>query len=181
VARKGVRLVVVCEDDEHWKFARHAFLRLGYHNRELRPFISPSGRGAAEHWVRKRYALEVRAHRRRVASQKVGLVVVVDADTETTEHRHNQLSSELADAGLPQRTDGERIVLWIPRRHIETWVAYLLGNKVTEDEDWKRRMQGQDYRPPAYRFIELYQRSDDRPADLLPSMSLAYEELACLS
>ena len=181
MARKGVRLVLVCEDDEHWKFARHAFLRLGYHNRELRPFISPSGRGAAEHWVRKRYALEVRAHRRKAASQKVGLVVVIDADRETTEHRHHRLSSELADADLPKRSEDERIVIWIPRRHIETWVAYLLSNTVTEDEDWKRRMQGQDYRPPTRRFIELYQRPNDRPTDLLPSMSLAYEELARLS
>ena len=65
MSRKGVRLVLLCEDDEHQRFAQRAFLALGFHFRELRFFVSPTGRGAADKWILDTFAKEARAHRRR--------------------------------------------------------------------------------------------------------------------
>jgi hypothetical protein len=46
MARRGVRLTILCEDDEHQQFARHVFLNLNFSRHELRFEIAPSGRGS---------------------------------------------------------------------------------------------------------------------------------------
>jgi len=176
MARRGVRLVLICEDREHERFARHAFLRLGFHRRELRFLTSPSGRGAANHWILNRYADEVRAHRHRSSSQKVGLVTVIDADKKTVAERHKQFSDQLKNAALPARSDDECIVLWVPRRHIETWVAYLRGEKVDEEMDCTRLAPDTAYPSAAASFIQRYRQKSDRPKNLLPSIATAFDE-----
>jgi hypothetical protein len=95
VAGKGIRLLFVCEDDKHWRLSRLVFLQLGYHSRELRVSPAPAGRGAAEQWVRQQYANEVCAYRRKAGYQNVGLVVVIDADRQAVDHRHQQLAEAL--------------------------------------------------------------------------------------
>lgn len=173
-------MMFVCEDDEHWRFARWTFLRLGYHARELRVALAPAGRGAAEQWVRQQYATEVRVHRRKAAHQNVGLVVAIDADKQTVDYRHEQLSGALDESRLDQRGNAERIVIWVPRRHIETWVADLLGHSVNEDDDCKNLVRDVDYRPAADRFVERYRDPGGRPASVLPSMSRAFDEASRL-
>lgn len=181
--RRGVRLILLCEDDEHRRFAHRVFLGLGVRRHELRFFVSPTGRGAADRWVRQRYPEEVRAHRRRASSQSVGLLVVIDADQQTVEHRHRQLSNELTEAHLPVRSSNERIVIWVPKRHIETWIAYLsdqVSQAVNERDDYKKRVRDANYRPPAERFIQLYRDTENRPSTLLPSLFHAFVELNCM-
>ena len=158
--RKGVRLVFLCEDDEHWRFARFTFLRLGYHDRELRVLLAPGGRGAAEQWVRVQYATEVRAQRRKITSQNVALAVVIDADRQTVDRRHEQLAAGLSAAALERRSSDEQIVLWVPKRHIETWIADLVGKPANEDDEYKNAMRGADYRRAASCFVDRYR---DRP------------------
>jgi hypothetical protein len=177
VARKGVRLVLLCEDDEHRRFARHVFHKLGRHYRELRTLVCPAGRGSAEQWVRQRYAEEVRVYRRRANTQQgIALVVTVDADQQTVDYRHAQLSQSLNEFALAERGTAERIVIWVPKRHIETWVADLLGQDVSEEDDCKNLMRDADYRPAADRFVERYRGPGSRPANVLPSMSRAFDE-----
>jgi hypothetical protein len=176
VARKGVRLMFVCEDDEHWRFTRLAFLRLGYGPREMRVSLAPAGRGAAEQWVRQQYATEVRVYRRKAGHQNVGLVVVIDADKQTLDYRHEQLSEALNESGLDKRGAAERIVIWVPKRHVETWVADLRGRSVNEEDDYKNLMRDVDYRPAADRFVERYRDPGSRSANVLPSMSRAFDE-----
>ncbi|MCK4340890.1 MAG: hypothetical protein KAY37_04115 [Phycisphaerae bacterium] len=178
---KGVRWVLLCEDSNHIRFARYVFLKLGYSYHELRVQQSPPGKGAAEQWVRKQYANEVRVHRRKASSQQVGLAVVIDADRHTVKERHAQLSKELTNAELPDRGSNERIVLWVPRRHIETWVAYLLEHDVNEEDDCKSLVRDVDYRPPTDRFVSLSHDRDEKPVELLPSISVAFDELDRLS
>jgi hypothetical protein len=174
---RGVRLVLLCEDDEHWRFARLVFLRLGYHSRELRVSLSPAARGAAERWVRQQYPNQVRMHRRKASFQNVGLLLVIDADKQTVDYRHQQLSNALDEAGLDQRGPREPIVIWVPKRHIETWVADLLGHAANEDDDYKNLVRDADYRVVAGRFADRYQKPADRPANLIPSMSRAFDEM----
>jgi len=176
VARKGVRLVVLCEDDKHWRFARWAFIQLGYNPRELKDSQAPPGGGAAEQWVRQRYANEVSVYRSKAGHQKIGLVVVIDADKQTVDYRHKQLSSGLGEAGLDKRGAAERIAIWVPKRHIETWVADLLGHTVNEEDDYKNRMAEADYRQAAVAFLERYRNPNSRPAELLPSTARAFDE-----
>lgn len=182
--RRGVRVTVLCEDDAHKRFARYAFLRLGYHRREIRELHNPSGRGSAEQWVREHYANEVRTHRSRGASQQVVLVVIVDADTQTVQQRHQQLENQLQTKGLRPRSETEPIVIWVPKRHIETWVAWLSGRDVNEKDHnkhhCKRLVHDQDWKCAAERFVDIFRAPNDRPEGLLPSMLSAIEEMARL-
>ena len=179
MARKGVRAMILCEDEDHHRFARRVLLKLGYHYGEFRkPRIAPRVRGSAAAWVSGQYPSEVRLHQQRAASQKVGLLVVIDADRQTVQERHGQLSEALVGAEVKARGNEERIAIWVPRRHIETWVAYLTERNVTEDDDCKRQhlVSDQDYKPAAERFVVLYREPLSRPDDMLGSLSRAFDE-----
>lgn len=176
MSRMGVRLVVICEDDEHCRFSRRALVGLGFHYRELRFSISPAGRGAAEQWVREQYPSEVKTYRRKARSQYIGLIVLIDADSRSVQERHDQLDAILREQTLPPRSSHEAIVLCIPRRHIETWIAFLLGRQVDETTDCKAMVRNEDYRMPARRFVELHRGAANRPVNL-PSMERAFAEL----
>ena len=170
-------MVLLCEDEEHQRLAWHAFRRLGRQNRVLRILVCPSGRGAAESWVRQHYAEEVKLHRRKASSQEgLALVVMIDADQQTVEYRHQQFADGLAEAGLEGRSSLERIIIWVPKRHVETWVADLLQGGANEEDDYKNAMRDADYRLAAERFVERCRNSASRPPGSLNSMSRAIEE-----
>jgi hypothetical protein len=176
MARRGVQLILICENGEHERFARCAFLKLGFHRRELRFSLSPAGRGAAEQWVRKQYADEVRAYRRKVGHLQVGLVVLIDADRETVAQRERRLADELRHSRQQERQARERIVHWTPRRHIETWVAFLRDHTVDEEMDCKSLVSTDDIRPAAESFVQMYREPGRRPTGPLGSLALAWGE-----
>ena len=85
----------------------------------------------------------------------------------------------MTDDGLPVRRRDERIVFWIPKWHIETWIACLLGETVDETRPCKRRVNKPDYGMVAERFVTYYSApSDSRPE--LPSLRVGLEETARL-
>ena len=89
--------------------------------------------------MRDQYPLQVRACRSSLGKKTSALlVVVIDADMETTEYRAAQLSEALKNAGEEARDGGEPIVVLIPKRHVETWIRALLGNEVDEVTDYKK-------------------------------------------
>jgi hypothetical protein len=181
MAGNGVRLVVLCEDSAHQRFAHRVFKKLDRGYRELRALICPSGRGAAEQWVRNHYAAEVRLYRQKAAAQSnIGLLVAIDADKQTVEYRHEQLATALEQARLDQREPDERVVIWVPKRHIETWIAHLLGQIADEETDYKNVMRDADYRPAAQTFVERYRNPANRPASSPPSMERAFDETSRL-
>ena len=176
---RGVRVVVLVEDEQHDRFAYRVLLQLGFHYRDIRVVPYPQGRRSGEQWVRENYPGQVKAHRRKASFQRVGLVVLIDADTRTVAHRHNQLAQKLQKAGLKARSGEEAIIIWVPKRNIHTWVAYLLDREVdvNEQDDYERLVRDEDYRTPAERFVELYREASARHDDLLPAMSKAFTEL----
>ncbi len=98
-----------------------------------------SSAGSGEQFVRERYPVEVKEHRRRIGKGTSAiLVVMVDADMEATQHRATQLSKALEDKEMERRGDDEPIVLLIPKRHVETWIRALLGTHVDEEKDYKK-------------------------------------------
>jgi hypothetical protein len=95
--------------------------------------------GSGEQFVRKRYPVEVQEHRRRVRrGASALLVVMIDADMETTQRRASQLSDALRAASMDRRRNNEPIAVLIPKRHVETWIRALLGDPVDEVTDYKR-------------------------------------------
>jgi hypothetical protein len=66
------------------------------------------------------------------------LIVVVDADMETTLWRASQVSDALRAANIDERRADEPIVVLIPKRHVETWIRALLGERVDEVTDYSQ-------------------------------------------
>ena len=133
--------IILAEDLEQQNLVRRYLQRCGHESRECRfvplPARGPSGSG--EKYVRDQYPHQVQACRSSLGRQATALlVVIVDADNETTRWRAAQLSDALRTAGMEERREDEPIVVLIPRRHVETWIRALLGNQVDEVTDYTK-------------------------------------------
>lgn len=178
MSNRFAMVVILAEDERSANFLRRYAIRaLHIDNRRIRQEISPSGRGDAKQWVLGRYPIEVDALRNK--HPKMGLVVHVDADTETVAKRATQLASTLKNAAQDAREPNERISHAIPRRQIETWLCALTGVDVDEDEDCKgqRRLPDFDAVVPEA-AVALYDLTRvNAPLPPLPSLAAAIPEL----
>ena len=139
---KASRIVVLCEDKlQDVVVCRFLKQGWGVSNRDIEVVDYPAtGSGSGEQHVRKEYPRQLTAFRRRVATAQTVLIAVVDADNESVKKHHDELvqSCQQATSGIAPRGDGEAVVHIIPKRHMETWLAYLDGVDVDETTDYKR-------------------------------------------
>lgn len=145
--------IILAEDAVQQNLVRRYLQRCGHESRECRfvalPARGPGGSG--EKYVRDQYPQQVQACRSSLGRRATALlVVIVDADMETTERRAAQLGSALLAAGMQGRGHDEPIVVLIPRRHVETWIRALLGNQVDEVTDYTKA----PYSPPVSNEIK---------------------------
>ncbi len=182
MSKRHAQIVILMEDKQQRAFVTRLLQGLGYAKHKLRPLPLPAGEGAGEQYVREHYAEQVRELRRRSSHVHLGFVIVLDADTGEVAERQRQLAAELKSAGLDPRTPGERIVHLIPRRNIETWIAYLLAQKVTETDVYPRLAgRESDCQPAVNRFLHLYHSNQPIPEDCPPSLATAFAELRRLA
>lgn len=137
---KASRIVVLCEDKLQAVVVRR-FLTKGWGHgpRTVRVIPPPAGReGSGEKYVRDQYPVQLKECRGRHASTI--LIVVIDADRESVKKHHDELSQacQQTDNGPAPRTDDEPVVHVIPKRNMETWLAYLDGVSVDETTDYKK-------------------------------------------
>jgi hypothetical protein len=115
--------IVLAEDAEQQNLVRRYLEKCGHNTRECR-FVSPAAKGpggSGEKYVRDQYPRQVQACRSSLGRRaSTLLIVIVDADTETTERRALQLSRALIAAGVEHRGADEPVVVLIPKRHVET-------------------------------------------------------------
>jgi hypothetical protein len=120
--------------------------RIAYRGCRFECAATKSG-GSGEQFVRNRYPVEVKEHRRRLGKGASALLaVMLDADLETTQHRAEQLADALEDARKDcppkeqhhcrPRGAKDPVAVLIPKRHVETWIRALLGNRVDEVTDY---------------------------------------------
>ncbi len=173
--RRRMRGVVLVEDKRSERFCRHLLRSLGYETRQFTFDIAPSGMGAAETWVRKRYLGEVRALRSRSYQQDCCLIAVRDGDRAGVTRRKAELDGDLDSAGMDRRGGGERIATPVPTWSIETWLFDLLGEPdIDETIPYKivfDQRYGGDERNTLRRAAKAWvypKTSERRPA--LPSM-----------
>lgn len=104
---------------------------------------APGGRGAGEQFVRKRFAVELKAHRSRPVNQV--LVVLIDGDADGMPARLQQLNQVCREAAVAERAGDDRVAILVPTWNIETWLAYLDGEVVAEDKpDYPRLSRERD-------------------------------------
>lgn len=177
-------IVILCEDVAQQNFTRRLVQRRGYTNRDIYAEALPVGRGAGDRHVLLHYPKHVGSVRTESAYRRRCLVAAIDADRQTVDQRHRQLDEALAscqdlreDQRQP-RGPREPIAVFVPKRHIETWIDYLLeGGPVSEDEQSQRhgKVEPRQCRDAADHFLELARQ--DTPADCPSSLTRGLREL----
>jgi len=174
---KGCLVVVIAEDEHHEMLARRYLKRHGLEKHEIRIERSPSGQGSAEHWVRKRFVIEVSVFRSRHAQTK--LIVIIDADAHTVQSRVRQLDQALTDSHKAAvDTNSEQIARLVPKRNVETWILCLNGHLTDEETDYKRtRNDWSGLIPPAAETLFQWTRPNTQPPQYTDSLQCGVSEL----
>jgi hypothetical protein len=166
--------VILCEDRQQEVFARYFLTVCGI--RPVRVQVSPSGKGSGEHYVRENYSREVKTFRSKFPAQSdIRLVVLTDADTRTVRERFQQLDNTLQENGLPIRQFQEGIGVFIPKRNIETWIHFLKGQPVNEEETYPRLSKESECKPVVEALAR--NRRDPLAENAPPSLRTACQEL----
>lgn len=171
-------LVIAIIEDDHQKMLVYRYLiKRGFEGRRIRIRRSPSGRGSAENWVRKTWVEDVKAYRRRHA--QTALVVMIDADTSTVQHRLTQLDHALTDIGEETVTEVEQIARLVPKRNVETWILCLNQTQVNETRDYKGDRDDWNELIPAaaQRLCDWVRSQHELPALCIDSVRTGVREL----
>ncbi len=140
MSQRRVQIVILCEDRQQEVFARYFLKKRGFTGR-VRANICPEGSQAGEQYVRTQYPVEVKAYRKNKGRVSIGLVVLIDADTGTLEAWLNELASVLEEDEQKKpknRKPNEAIAIFVPKRNIETWIHYLQGETVNEEDAYAK-------------------------------------------
>ncbi|MFW6106857.1 MAG: hypothetical protein ACOC8H_01720 [bacterium] len=172
---RNVNVVILCEDRQHEAFARRFLKRAGKGYRVQRVVISPRGRGSGEQFVRARFAEELAYYRGRQHRVEQALVVMIDADRRMVEERMEQVDAAAAEGDQERRRANERVAVMVPARNIETWLAYLDGQTVNENDPYPRLERERDCQPHVERLYEMCQQGALR-APAPPSLETACTE-----
>jgi hypothetical protein len=171
--------IILCEDTQTECFIRRFLLKRNWNRHQIRAETLPAGKGSGFGWVRKRLVMELKAYRSRSSRATTCLIVVSDADNLTVAQRIQTFKDECIEAGIPFRKHDERAIFVIPRRNIETWLAYLRGETVNEEAACRRYACESDCRDQVIRLHEMCQQQKLEP-EPPPSLSLACKEWARL-
>jgi hypothetical protein len=137
MSQRRVQIVILCEDRQQEVFARYFLKKRGFTGL-FRTQICPPGSQSGEQYVRSQYPMEVKAYRQNKNRVSIGLVVLIDADKCTLQDRLNQLASALDEDAQEKRQSDEAIALFVPKRNIETWIHYLQGESVNEEDAYAK-------------------------------------------
>ena len=173
----GVSITLLCEDSQTDAFVRRFLKHRNFRGRDIHTVSLPSGRQSGEQWVREQYPKELGAIRGR---QGAYLVVVTDADAYSTEARRTQLDAACDMEQVPRREDGDPVLMIVPRRNIETWLAYLGGTAVDEFKRYPRLRREGDCVTHAnilYRMCHETQRLDEAAPSSLQEACEEYRKL----
>ena len=100
--------------------------------------------------------MELKAYRgQRNRGMKSGVIAVIDADKREVQDRVRGFDKACEEQDVPRRKPDECVLYVIPKRNIETWLAYLRGETVNEETAYPRHVSP---------------RSCDREVDRLDAM-----------
>lgn len=115
---------------------------------------SRPGAGAGDQFVRDNYPAYLDAVRKRNGI----LVVMIDGDNDSIEERMKQLDDACTQKGVSLRKDSDPVAIFVPKRKIETWLAYLDGERVNEMDTYPRLERERECR----RHVEVLEQMCSR-------------------
>jgi hypothetical protein len=175
----GVQVVILCEDQQQESFIRRFLILRKCDPHKFRMIKPRPGRGSAEQFVREEFPRELRAYRSQRSRRSTCLVVGTDADKLAVEERVKSLAKACTEGGVPFRERDEQVCFMIPKRNIETWLAYLRGEAVDEQTVYPRYPCPSDCQQDVKRLDEICRQRKLKP-DIPPSLARACEEFKYL-
>ena len=91
------------------------------------------------------------------------------------------LKAACSEAGVPFRTAEERVALAIPRRNIETWLAYLRGEEVNETDAYPKYDDESECRNEVAKLDEMCRKQKREPDPPPPSLVIGCQEFKRIS
>ena len=176
MSQDAVLAVVLSEDTQTECFIRRFLVKQGWNRRQIRTETLPAGKGSGLVWVREKFVKELKAYRSRSTRAATCLIVAADADDKTVEERIQTLKDACTETTVPFRKEGERIMFAIPRRNIETWLAYLRGQIVNEVDAYPKYENESDCRAQVAKLDHLCRRQILEPEPPPPSLVAACSE-----
>jgi len=176
LATRQIEVVVLCEDKQQQTFIRQYLISRGVLQGKIRTVRLPL-KGSGEQYVRKKYPLEVQTFRSKNYRSSLRLVVMIDADMETTEKHLQELAIELEKAGLTERQENEKIAIFVPKRNIETWIHYLMGQEVNETTEYLKFKNDESRCKPFVEKLATEICPVGLPLNAPPSLHHACDEL----
>ena len=169
---------MLCEDVEQERLFRPILERLS--RRRVR--VAPRRDRGGFTFVLARLADEARYLRQR-PDDAVGLLVVIDADADGFQKRHEDIEKAIREAGLSEKSR-ERMAVCIPARNVETWELWLCGFRdLDEREDFKKRFR-REVAPTVHRkqlveawFAPLSEEQRQAEAEILPALARGRAEV----
>jgi len=175
-SRRHAEIVILGEDAGLALFLRGFLIGRGY-DREKLYAPAPTGGWAG---LYGQYPKAVRSYRAKASFQATrALVVGLDADELTVQERKAELDGLLRKSELLPRQGGELICLTIPKRHIETWIAFLRDQgPVDEIADFKKTLKEPAVKLAQWAGKELAKAwGPEPPAGSPPALREAWQEL----
>ncbi len=178
MSNRKVNLVIVCEDDQQGTFARQFFQKRGMESRKIRVEKSPKGKGAGEHFVKKKAVTEIKTYRQKSSYGHGGLAVavIIDADNLSVQERYDEIQAELDRNELKPIQPDEKIAVFIPKRNIETWIHFAKDKSTNETTGYPKSKKPKSCKEEGDLFVNEICRQGV-PDTALPSIIHACNEL----
>jgi hypothetical protein len=180
---KPSRVIILVEDNRQRQLIHRYLRKVGLETHAMRFNLSAPGAGSGEQWVRRQFAVEVAAYRKRRNRAETRLIVVIDADSNAVEERLRQFDLSLRESEQSLIDHREQIARLIPKRNVETWVLCLCGETVDEITDYKRTRSDwpELLRSASIRLYDWTRRGAQIPTNCVSSLRHGTEELAKLN
>ena len=139
---KTHKYTVLCEDKLTHCYIRRFLLAQGISGRKIFPLPLPAD-GCGEQYVREKFPKYLQALRSKNYDSNV-LVVAIDADKKTPQERKNQLNKACESVNVSDRSESDKLLIFVPKRNIETWIKYFDGETVDEEQDYAHYLNGHE-------------------------------------
>ena len=171
---KDYKYSILCEDKLTQCFIRRFLIAQGISGRKINALPLPA-EGCGEQYVRQQYPKQLHYLRSNNFVSNV-LLVAIDADAKTCVERQKQLDEYSESVKVSQRAESDKLLLFIPKRNMETWVKYFDGEAVDEDHDYAHFLNGHesDCYNAADKMSEVF--SAKSFTSELSSLQFAYKE-----
>jgi hypothetical protein len=178
---RDVQLVLLCEDSQHEAFARKFLRGMGWDQRKFRVEKAPKGDGSGEQFVRLRYPEELSGLRQNSNRVKRSMLVMIDGDRFGYQERIRSLDAECEKEKVTARAKDDSVAVFVPTWNIETWLAYLGGEKVDETRsNYPRLERAGDCKEQVQALVKMFKSGEfDSPCP--SSLEMAFMEYSRLS